>query len=182
MSVRIERTTENFFALRSVKKSNECDGHEERMLGLIAKHKDFRFGYRADDGIPTPAKGTTIPKPPAPPKPRRPRMTWEQERERRRQRRQQLTLAKLAAKPKPNPEAIVAECCAEVGVDPAIVLSDARIPWMCMARWRVWQAMRDRGMRVTAVANAVGRDHSSISHGLRLLREHMNKAITSNPG
>lgn len=157
---------------------------EQRILGLIAKYE--ALGLTGPDAgewpVTSARKGTTIPKPPPPAKPRRPRMTWEQERERRRERRQRLTLAKLAAKPKPNPAAVVAECCAEVGVDPAIVLSDARIPWMCMARWRVWQAMRDRGMRVTAVANAVGRDHSSISHGLRLLREHMNKAITSNPG
>ena len=62
----------------------------------------------------------------------------------------------------------IADLC---GVSESEILSRRRGQSICEARWMIAQCLVDRGYAIMAIGRALGRDHSSVLHGLGRLRE-----------
>ncbi len=68
------------------------------------------------------------------------------------------------------PPALVAEASAVFGVPAAEILSDSRRADVTLARHAIaWTLRHETGMRLEEIAQALDRDHSTISQGLRRL-------------
>lgn len=67
----------------------------------------------------------------------------------------------------PHIIAIVERVAEDAGVKTADILGESRIQPVAHARQRVYAVARDAGFSLTHIARAMGRDHTSIIHGIR---------------
>lgn len=62
---------------------------------------------------------------------------------------------------------VIAAVEAECGLPPGMVLSADKHQPVVRARWLAIRALRDRGLSIPQIARAVGRDTTTVQHGLR---------------
>ncbi len=67
----------------------------------------------------------------------------------------------------PRVNRYVYEEAQRVGVAPAAILGRDRTATVCLARWRVMKRLRADMFSMTQIGEWFGRDHSTVSHGLR---------------
>lgn len=80
----------------------------------------------------------------------------------------------VSAPPPALVERVVRAVSAESGVSVTKILSKTRRADVCLARFAVMFALREKGLTLPAIGRALGRDHSTVLHGLNRAAELRN--------
>jgi hypothetical protein len=77
----------------------------------------------------------------------------------------------MEANPNKKTKALVAAIATESGLNPADILGRSKTRAIVIARWRIAKQLREAGYSYPNIGKQLGRDHTSILHGLQRLQE-----------